>query len=342
MLIGFLLFFLCGSISANDGFVPNDPLFSEQWGFVNNDGFDISATSAWQLERGNKKIAIVIIDTGIDYTHPDLVNNMWTNPGEIPNNGEDDDGNGYIDDVHGINTITGSGDPMDDNGHGTMQAGVIGAEANNGIGIAGVMHNVSLIACKFLDKTGAGVTADVIKCLDYVADLARRDTGVTIVATHNAWGGGGFNQALLDAIHTQRDRGILFIASAGNLSENLDNSPTYPASYISSNIIVVAHGDKTGLLTSFSSYGPNTVHIVAPGKNILTTNINNDYTFVSGSTALSFVSGIIGLLKSHNEHLSPAEIKEKILTSAVKLSTPEEQRKIISGGFVNAFTALTN
>lgn len=346
MLRGSLAIFLllCLNASARgDEFIPNDPLFSEQWGLKNIDfNFDISATKAWHLERGKKNVAIVIIDTGIDYTHPDLVNNIWTNPGEIAGNGIDDDGNGYVDDMHGINVITGSGDPMDDNGHGTMQAGVIGAESNNGIGIAGVMNNVSLIACKFLAHNGSGDTDGVIKCLNYVEDLARRDIGVTIVATHNAWGGGPFNELILDAIHTQRDLGILFVATPGGDAVNLDDDKVYPASYDSSNIIVVAKADREGNLSYFSSYGPNTVHVAAPGENILTTSINHSYERVSGTAALSFVSGIIGLLKSHNENLSAIEIKQKILTNTIKLRTPEDQNKIITGGFVNAFAALSN
>ncbi len=142
-------------MSANDEFIPNDPMFSEQWGLKSTLGFDIGATKAWVSERGSKKIAIVVIGTGIDYNHPDLINNMWTNPGEIPNDGIDNDNNGYIDDIHGINAISGTGDPMDDHGHETFVAGVIGAEGNNGKGIAGVMHYVSFIACLFLDKNGS-------------------------------------------------------------------------------------------------------------------------------------------------------------------------------------------
>jgi serine protease len=335
---------LCISAFARAGeFIPNDPLFPEQWGLKNTDfGFDIGATKAWHLERGKKNIAIVIIDTGIDYTHPDLINNIWTNPGEIADNGIDDDGNGYIDDMHGINAITGSGDPMDDNGHGTMQAGVIGAEGNNGIGVAGVLHNVSLIACKFLDKNGGGSTRDAIKCLDYVADLAKRDIGVTIIATNNAWGSGSFNELELNAIHRHRDLGILFVATSGGDATNLDNNKVYPASYESSNIIVVAKADREGNITYFSSYGPNTVHIAAPGQDILTTYINNSYEKVSGTAALGFVSGIIGLLKSHNENLGAVEIKQKILKGVIKLRTTEDQSKIITGGFANAFIALTN
>src|SRR5580700_10473514 len=173
---------------AVEHYIPNDPLFPLQWGLKNIDSnFDIGVTKAWKIARGNKKIAIVIIDSGIDYTHPDLIKNIWRNPYEIPGNKIDDDKNGYIDDVHGINAITGSGDPMDDHGHGTFIAGVIGAEANNDIGIAGIMHEVSLISCKFLDANGIGRLENAARCLDYVADLASKNYGVTIVATNNSY-----------------------------------------------------------------------------------------------------------------------------------------------------------
>jgi serine protease len=182
-------------------YLPNDPLFASQWAHRNTQSpYDLGVTKVWHKNRGSKKIAIVIIDTGVDYYHPDLINNIWTNPYEIANNGIDDDDNGYIDDIHGINAITGSGDPMDDNGHGTFMAGVIGAEGNNGLGISGVMHSVSLIACKFLDKNGAGSTENAAKCLDYALVLSKRDIGVTIVATHNTYGGARHSDALFNAI----------------------------------------------------------------------------------------------------------------------------------------------
>ncbi|HXW60571.1 MAG TPA: S8 family serine peptidase, partial [Myxococcota bacterium] len=232
--------------------IPNDPLFDRQWGLNNSStNFDIDAPEAWGLEKGTKDIAIVVIDTGIDYTHPELAPNMWVNPGEIPGNGIDDDNNGYIDDVHGVNVITGSGDPMDDSGHGTAIAGVIGAEGNNGIGIAGVMQKVSLIACKFLDKNGAGTAANAVKCLDYAADLATRNIGVTIVATNNAWGGGSKNEALLLAIKRQKDLGILFVVAAGASASNLDINPTFPAAYGLENMLVVASANAQGALAPF-------------------------------------------------------------------------------------------
>lgn len=323
-----------------DEFTPNDPLFVKQWGLKSQTGFDIGATRAWAQEKGSKQVAIVVIDTGIDYNHPDLANNMWTNPNEIPNDGIDNDGNGYIDDMHGINAITGSGDPMDDHSHGTFIAGVIGAEANNGIGIAGIMHNVSLIACKFMDRDGAGATENAIKCLDYVADLAGRDIGVHIIATNNAWGGAPFSQPLLDAIKRHNDLGILFTTTTGGAGRSLDDHPVYPASYELDNIIVAAAMDVNGHISSFSSYGKESVHVAAPGQNIISTIINGGYAIWSGSATTSFVSGVIGLIKSHNLSLTGPEIKQRLMMTALPLATADDQAKIISGGLAHALNAL--
>lgn len=327
---------------AQTNTTPNDPLFDQQWGLGGNNGpHHIDATSAWAVEKGHKKVAIVVIDSGIDYTHPDLVNNMWTNPNEIPNNGIDDDNNGYIDDVHGVNVITGSGDPMDTDGHGTFMAGVIGAEGNNGMGVTGVMHHVSLIACKFLDQ-GTGTVEGAVKCLDYVADLATRDIGVTIVATNNAWGGGSKNAALQAAIERQRRLGILFVTTAGALAHNVDKNPVYPASYGLDNMIVTTSMNPSGLLASFASYGPNTVFIASPGQNIMSTLPNNEYGFYSGSASTGFVTGVVGLMKAKNPALTYQDIKQKIERTASPLASIGDQEKVMSGGYINANRCLVD
>lgn len=328
--------------AEGDEFIPNDALFDQQWGMRDREGeFGIGATSAWAIERGNRSIAIVVIDSGIDYTHPDLVNNMWTNPNEIPGNNIDDDHNGYIDDIHGVNVITGSGDPMDDHGHGTFLAGAIGAEGNNGIGIAGVMHNVSLIGCKFLNNYGSGSTEGAIKCLNYVADLATRgDIGVTIVATNNAWGGGGADTALFDAIKRHNDLGILFVTAAGGSGLNIDENKTYPASYELPNIMVTAKADNLGNITWGSNYGPRTVHLAAPGQDILSTIPGGEYDAWSGTVATGFLSGTIGLIKAHNNQLSGSEIKNLIMAKVTTLPSVEDQNKVISNGRLNAYASL--
>lgn len=322
--------------SPDAGYIPNDLLFGSQWALKNpQSAYDLGVTSAWQKGRGNKKIAIVVIDTGIDYNHPDIKNNMWVNPNEIAGNGVDDDGNGYVDDVHGINAITGRGDPMDDNGHGTFMAGVIGAEGDNGIGIAGVMHDVSLIACKFLDSNGTGHYDDAVKCLDYALALSKRDIGVSIVATNNSWGSGEESDALLQAIARHRDAGILFVTSSGSSASSLEDKKVYPASYDLANIVVVAKANKEGKLSLFSNYGQNSVHLAAPGEDILSTTIGGAYQVWSGSVAGAFVSGLLGLMKSLDEDLSWAQLKYKLLKNTLELSDPNEAYMLISGGLAS-------
>lgn len=199
---------------------PDDTRFSELWGLHNTgqnggtSGADIRAPEAWTLTTGNANPVIAVIDSGIDYTHLDLTANLHQNTADCNSNGIDDDGNGFIDDCYGINAINNSGNPTDDNGHGTHVAGTIGAVGNNNRGVAGVNWTASIMACKFLDASGSGNTADAITCLDYIATM--KDRGVNIVASNNSWGGGAYSQALSDAIDAQRQRGILFVAAAGN------------------------------------------------------------------------------------------------------------------------------
>jgi len=205
------------SISATN--TPNDQRFDDQWGFHNtgqdggNPDADIDGPEAWDNTTGSSGVVVGVIDTGIDYNHRDLSDNMFRNSADCNNNGIDDDGNGFIDDCHGIDTANGDSDPMDDHGHGTHVSGTIGAVGDNNIGVVGVNWTVRLMGCKFLDASGSGSIARAIDCLEYFKTM--KDRGVNIVATSNSWGGGGFSQALLDAIDVHRQRGILFITAAG-------------------------------------------------------------------------------------------------------------------------------
>ncbi|MFH2052555.1 MAG: S8 family peptidase [bacterium] len=207
---------------------------------------------------------IAILDSGIDLTHPDLAANLYVNAGEIPDNGVDDDGNGFIDDVHGWDFANEDNDPQDDNGHGTFVAGIAGAVANNGVGIAGVAWRVSLLPLKFLDDQGGGTTANAIRALDYAITM-----GVGI--TNNSWGGGPYSQALCDAITVAHQAGVAFVASAGGSSRDLDVTPVYPVCYDVPNVVPVAATDENDLLSSLSDYGDETVDLAAPGVSILTT-----------------------------------------------------------------------
>lgn len=323
---------------------PNDPQFSKLWGLNNtgsNDpntrsgvaGADIKALKAWEIERGDRGVKIAVIDTGIDYNHKDLRDQMWVNEAEL--NGEkgvDDDGNGYIDDIHGANLIKGDGDPMDDQGHGTHCAGVIGATHNNK-GIAGVMANVQLMGLKFLDSSGRGDVVAAIKAIDYA--IAQK---VDIMS--NSWGSTEESKALEEAVQRASDAGIVFVVAAGNAGTNNDNKPFYPANYNFDNVITVAAHDKKGAKARFSNFGKETVHIYAPGTSILSTLPWNRYGKRSGtSMAAPFVSGIIGLQLAMGEGLLASDIKERIIKTSV---TSRRLENTVSQGRVDAFRVLTD
>jgi hypothetical protein len=316
---------------------PNDPDFPKQWA-LNNLGqnsdvphADINILAAWNLVKSSEDYVLGIIDTGVLYTHPDLAENMWTNPGEIPANNIDDDGNGYIDDVHGINAITRKGDPLDDQGHGTHVAGIIGARGDNGVGISGVNQRARIAACKFLDAMGSGSASDAITCLNYFGALRSRAVNpVKIILTSNSWGGGPFSQALLDAIKAHEQKGILFIAAAANDSRNNNEAEVYPANYSLSNIISVAATDNKDELAYFSNYGNQTVHVAAPGAKILSTYLGNSYKELSGtSMAAPHVSGLVGLVQAERPDLDYLGLRNLIIAGGQKLSSVQD--KTISG-----------
>ena len=256
-----------------DTTIPNDPRFNELWGLHNTGqtggtaDVDIDAPEAWDKTTGSSDVIVAVIDTGVDYNHPDLAANIWVNPFEIID-GVDNDGNGYIDDIHGINAITGSGEPMDDNGHGTHCSGTIGAVGNNGLGVVGVNWNVTIMGTKFLNANGSGSTSNAITCLDYIIE-EKTTYGQNIVGINASWGGGGYSQSLKDAIDAAGTAGIVFCAAAGNSGTNNDTSPHYPSSYTCSNIVAVTAVDHNG--NQYYNYGPTSVDLGAPGRSILST-----------------------------------------------------------------------
>ncbi len=322
---------------------PNDPRFGELWGLHNTGqsggtpDADIDAPEAWDVTIGSSDVVVALIDTGIDYTHPDLAANMFRNTLDCNNNGIDDDGNGQIDDCFGIDTANKDSDPIDDNDHGTHVAGTIGAVGNNGVGVVGVNRTVRLMACKFLDSAGSGNVADAIDCLEYVKLM--KDRGVNIVATNNSWGGGGFSQALFDAIEAHRRRGILFIAAAGNAGSNNDATPFYPAGYSLSNVIAVAATTRTDAQASFSNFGRRTVHLGAPGSEILSTARSDTYRILSGtSMATPHVTGVAALLKAQDPERDWRAIKNLILAGGDTISS---LANTITGKRLNARGALT-
>jgi subtilisin family serine protease len=325
---------------------PNDPRFGELWGLNNTgandpsrtpgtEGADISAFRAWDIEKGSKGIKIAVIDTGVDYTHPDLAANMWANEAEL--NGEegvDDDGNGFIDDIHGWDFANDDSDPIDGHSHGTHCAGTIGAVHDNGVGVAGVMADVSIVAIKFLSDSGSGTTANAVKAIQYA-------TSLDVDLMSNSWGGGGFSQALYDAIEEASEAGIVFTAAAGNSATNNDQRPHYPSNYDLPNVVSVAAHTAQDTLASFSCYGAETVYVAAPGHKILSTVKNGGYDVYSGtSMATPHVSGAIGLLLSKEGRMDHLELRERLMGTSAPIRA--YRRKTISGGRLNAYNLLTN
>jgi subtilisin family serine protease len=279
----------------------------------------MASSAAWDITTGSPSLIALVVDTGIDYNHPDLLGNIWRNPAEVPNNGVDDDRNGYIDDISGINTITGSGNPMDDNGHGTHVAGIIGAVGNNTTGVVGVNWTVKLVGAKFLSATGSGSSADAIKAITY--GTALRAAGHRVVAMNNSWGGTTYSKPLLDAITAASDAGILFVAAAGNNARNNDTNPFYPAGYKAPNVISVASTDSSGALSSFSNFGSQSVHIAAPGSSIYSTVLRNGYGYKSGtSMAAPQVAGLALLTQSACDQLTLAGLKTTLLANGLRSS----------------------
>ncbi|HEY6926209.1 MAG TPA: S8 family serine peptidase, partial [Steroidobacteraceae bacterium] len=302
-------------------------------------GKDIGAQAAWDITTGSSNVVVAVIDSGVDYLHPDLAANIFENTSECLPNGIDDDGNGYIDDCHGIDTVNGDSDPMDDDGHGTHVAGIIGAIGNNGVGIAGIAWNVKILPCKFLDANGGGTTADAITCIDYVS--AMKDRGVNIVATNASWGGTGYSQALYDAIDGQRQRGILFTTSAGNDGTSNDIVPSYPCAFELANVICVAMTNNLGLPAFGTSDGDFSVLLSAPGQGILSTLPGNQYGRLTGtSMAAPHVAGVVALLASQNSARGWLANRNLILSSARLNSGYESTFHTITQRTLNAQGAL--
>lgn len=319
---------------GKDASVPNDANFSKLWGMDHWGDRDIDAVQAWKKFNGSSEgIVLAVIDTGIDYTHPDLKDQMWVNPNEIPGNGIDDDGNGIIDDVHGADFANNDGDPLDDQMHGTHCAGTIAGKGNNGIGVAGVAwQGVRLMALKFLSASGGGRTSDAVKALNYAVAMGAR-------ITSNSWGGGGSSSAMRVAIERAERAGMLFVAAAGNEGSNNDESPHFPSNYPSASIISVASTTFRGTLSSFSCYGAKTVDVAAPGSAIYSTVPGGKYRSLSGtSMATPHVSGLAALIWMYRPKLSMPQVKDIVMKSVVLQDALKGSS--LTNGRINALRAL--
>lgn len=327
---------------------PNDQYFGLLWGMQNTgqnilgvtgtSGADIGATSAWDITTGNKANVVAVIDTGIDYTHLDLAANIWTAPSQF---------NVTINGVtitcpagsHGFNAIRNTCDPMDDNGHGTHVSGTIGAVGNNGIGVAGVNWNASIMGAKFLDARGSGYLSDAVEAMQFVIQ-ARAIFGnkANVRVLSNSWGGGGFSQALLDEINSANAADMLFVAAAGNDGSDNDGIRSYPSGYESSNVVAVAATNNRDLLASFSNYGLTTVDLGAPGVDVASTSKGSYYYMSGTSMATPHVSGAAALILSKCS-LNTAQLKAIILDNTDPISSLSG--KTVTGGRLNVYKAIS-
>ncbi|HLD99422.1 MAG TPA: S8 family serine peptidase [Bdellovibrionota bacterium] len=330
----------------DDG-IPNDPDLVKTWGIHNTGqkdaagqigtpGSDIRVLPLWQQGfRGSRNIVAAVIDTGIQWDHPDLAANLYSNPGEagdLATNGQDDDGNGFVDDLHGWNFARNNKDSNDDHGHGSHCAGTIGGVGNNGIGVSGVNWEVSLMPVKFLDASGGGTLQAAIEAVNYA-----RMMKVNLMS--NSWGGSQFAQSLSDAVKRTEEAGIIFVAAAGNDGTNNDTGPSYPANFPFGNIISVAATDNKDSIANFSNWGVNSVHVAAPGVQVYSTVKGGKYAAFSGtSMATPHIAGISALLLSVNPNWDFAEVKRRLITTSDPVRNLS--RKVMAKGRVNAYNAL--
>jgi subtilisin family serine protease len=328
---------------------PNDPRFPELWGLLNigqiiggiagSPGADISAVAAWEGALGSRNTVVGVVDTGIDHTHPDLAGNIWSAPAtfSVTIGGQRIT---CAAGTHGFNAITRSCDPFDDHFHGSHVAGTIGAVGNNGVGVAGVNWFASIMGLKFLSSNGSGTTADAINAIEFAvqAKAAFPSGGADVRVLSNSWAGGGFSQALLDEINRANQNEMLFVAAAGNSASNNDAVPTYPASYAAPNVVAVAATSNQDALASFSNYGANSVHLGAPGVQVLSTLPGGTYGYLSGtSMATPHVSGAAALLLSRCT-ANTAAVKSLLVNNVDRI--PALSGMTITGGRLNLGRAI--
>ena len=320
---------------------PHDPQFIEQWALQNSgqrggkEGADISAPLAWATTTGSEEVVVAVLDTGVDYNHEDLKPNMWTRPASME--AYQDADLGSVDDEYGFNAVENASDPMDDNGHGTHCAGIIGAEGENDLGIAGVNWKVRIMPLKFMNAGGSGTTKDAIEAINYA--INRKKAGVNVRIISASWGSTQRSRALEDVIRKAYEADILFVAAAGNSSVSNDRTPHFPSSYNVPNVVSVAALDRNDQLAKFSNWGAKSVAIGAPGVDILSTWLGNAYEEKSGtSMATPVVAGVAALIVAEHPGMSVDDVRKKLLASTDPIVALKG--KTVTGGRINAAKAL--
>ena len=308
--------------------LPNDPRLNNLYGLTRMD-----AANAWDITTGSPEVTVAVIDTGVEYNHADLQDNIAVNTGEIPGNGIDDDTNGYVDDYFGYDFYSEDGNPADEHGHGTHCAGIVGGRGDNGQGVVGINWDVGILPVRVLGPDGSGSDADVAAGMYYA--ISR---GASVLSL--SLGGPSFSAVLDDAVQYAGDRGVLVVAAAGNdYGQDLDEEPSYPASLSYDNMVAVAATDSSDGLAFFSNYGPSSVHVAAPGEGILSTWIGGNFVYLNGtSMATPYVAGIAALMKAANPSLGYAAIRSGLISSSD--SVEALQGKVVANGRVNAYRAV--
>ena len=318
---------------------PNDPSFGQQWGLHNTGqvvngakgtaGADINAPAAWGVASDSRSVVVAELDSGVDYQHPDLAANIWSNPGGV---------GGCAAGTHGFNVVANTCDPLDDFGHGTQVAGVLGAVGNNGAGIAGVAWRTTILPVKWTDSAGHGSTARLIRALEWVLSAKAAGVNIRVANDSPVFSGTGFSQALSAELDKLAANGILFVTAAGNNKSNNDTAPRYPCDYGKANELCVAATEQHDRLASFSNFGATTVDLAAPGNNIFTTNLGGGYVFnKGGSFAAPLVSGTAALVLSVQD-ISASALKARILGGVDPLVSLAG--KVRSGGRLDLCNAL--
>jgi thermitase len=309
---------------------PDDPLFANQYPLASTGLGSVSAQGAWNSRIGCSKLAV--LDTGIEYSHPDLKSNVWHNPHEIKNNGKDDDENGYVDDYYGVNLVKGKGSAADDNGHGTHVSGIAAGLGNNHVGISGLCWTAKVMAVKFMNSKGRGATSDAISGIDYAVRQ-----GAKVI--NCSFGSSSKSKSLEDEVAYAKKKGVLLVVAAGNESENIDSEPSYPASLSASNILTVAATTALNQLASFSNFGQENVDLGAPGDNILSTYPDSTYKSLSGtSMAAPLVAATAAMLRAQDGDLTYSDLRKAIRNTVTAI--PALSGKAETSGQLNVAAAL--